>query len=40
MSMYTSKHTILRYFLKTLSMMHMPPKAIAGAGSDTSIVFM
>ena len=38
MSMYTSKLTILRHFLKTLSMIHMPPKPIAvSAGSDTSI---
>ena len=39
MSMYTSKFTILRHFLKTLSMIHMPPKPIASAGSDTSIIF-
>ena len=39
MSMYTSKLTILRHFLKTLSMIHMPPKPIASAGSDTSIIF-
>ena len=39
-SMYTSKLTILRHFLKTLSMIHMPPKPIASAGSDTSIIFM
>ena len=38
--MYTSKFTILRHFLKTLSMIHMPPKPIASAGSDTSIIFM
>ena len=29
MSMYTSKLTILRHFLKPLSMIHMPPKSIA-----------
>ena len=40
MSMYTSKFTILRHFLKTLSMIHMPPKPIASAGSDISIIFM
>ena len=40
MTMYTSKLTILRHFLKTLSMIHMPPKPIANAGSDTSIIFM
>ena len=40
MSMYTSKLTILRHFLKTLSMIHMPPKPIASAGSDTSNSFM
>ena len=39
MSMYTSKLTILHHFLKTLSMIHMPPKLIASAGSDTSIIF-
>ena len=39
MSMYTSKFTILRHFLKTLSMIHMPLKPIASAGSDTSIIF-
>ena len=38
MSMYTSKLTILRHFLKPLK--HMPPKPIASAGSDTSIIFM
>ena len=39
MSEYTSKLTILRHFLKTLSMIHIPPKHIS-AGSDTSIIFM
>ena len=39
MSMYTSKLTILRHFLKTLSMIHMPPKPIVSAGSVTSIIF-
>ena len=38
--MYTSKLTILRYFLKTLSMIPIPPKPIASAGCDTSIIFM
>ena len=36
MSMYTSKLTILHHFLKTLSMIHMPPKPIASAGCDTT----
>ena len=36
MSMYTSKLTILRHFLKTSSMIHMPPKPIASAGCDTT----
>ena len=40
MSEYTSKLTILRHFLKPLSMIPMPPKLIASAGSDTSIIFM
>ena len=40
MSKYTSKLTILRHFLKTLSMIPIPPKPIASAGSDTSIIFM
>ena len=40
MSMYTSKLIMLRHFLKTLFMIHMPPKPIAIAGSDTSIIFM
>ena len=40
MTMYTSKLTTLRHFLKTLSMIHMPPKPIANAGSDITIIFM
>ena len=40
MPMHTSQLTILRHFLKTLSMIHMPPKPIVSAGSDTSIIFM
>ena len=40
MSEYTSKLTILRHFLKTISMIHMPPKPTASAGCDTSIIFM
>ena len=41
LTMYTSKLTILRHFLKTLSMIHMmPPKPIASAGNDISIIFM
>ena len=39
-SMYTSKLTILRHFLKILSTIHMPPKPIVSAGSNTSIIFM
>ena len=39
MSMYTSKLTMLRHFLKTLYMIHMPPKPIVSAGNDTSIIF-
>ena len=38
MSMYSSKLTILRHFLKTVSMIHMPPKPIASAGSNTIIL--
>ena len=37
---FTSNLIILHDFLKTLSMIHMPPKPIASAGSDTSIIFM
>ena len=40
MSMYTPKLTILRHFLKTLSMIHIPPKPIASAGSDTIALFL
>ena len=40
MSMYTSKLTILRHFLKTSSMIDTPPKPIASVGSDASIIFM
>ena len=36
MSMYTSRLTTLRHFLKTLSMIHMPSKPIASAGSETT----
>ena len=39
MSMYASKLITLRHFLKTLSMIHMPPKSIVSAGSETSIIF-
>ena len=39
MSMCTSKLTILRYFFKILTMIHMPSKPIASADSDTSIIF-
>ena len=37
--MHTSKLTILRHFLNTLSMIHTPLKPIVSAGSDTSINF-
>ena len=40
MSEYTSKLTILRHFPKIFSMIHMPPKPIASAGSDTILFFM
>ena len=45
MSMYrpTSKLTILRHYLKTLSMVHIHPKPIAilaSAGSDTIALFL
>ena len=40
MSMYTSKITILRHFLKIVSMIHMSPEPIVSAGSDTRTVFM
>ena len=33
-------HYKLRHFVKTLSMIHMPPKLIVSAGSDTSIILM
>ena len=33
-------HHILRHFLNTLSMIHMPPKPIESAGSKTSIILM
>ena len=39
MSRYTSKLTILCDFLVTLSMIHMPPKPIVSAGSDTIALF-
>ena len=39
MSMYTSKLTILRHFLKTVSMTHTPPKPKVSAGSDTIALF-
>ena len=37
MSEYTSKLTILRYFLKIFSMIHMPYKPIASAGCDITL---
>ena len=39
MSEYTSQLTILRHFPKIFSMIHMPPKAIANAGCDTTLIF-
>ena len=38
MSEYTSQLTILRYFPKKFSMIHMPPKPIANAGCDTTLI--
>ena len=34
----TSKFTILRHFLKIFCMLHMPPKPIASAGCDTTLL--
>ena len=36
MSEYTSQLTILRYFPKIFSIIHMHPKPIANAGCDTT----
>ena len=33
-------HHILRHFLKTLSMIHMPPKPIVSADSETIALFL
>ena len=38
MSKYTSKLTIVHYFI--FSIIHMPPRPIASAGCDTSIIFL
>ena len=38
MSEYTSQLTILRHFPKIFSMIHMPPKLIANAGCDTTLI--
>ena len=38
MSEYTSKLTILRHFPKIFSMIHMPPKHIASAGCDITLL--
>ena len=38
MSKYTSQLTILRHFPKTISMIHMPPKPIANAGCNTTLI--
>ena len=35
---YTSQLTILRHFPKIFSMIHMPPKPIANAGCDTTLI--
>ena len=40
MSEYTSKLTILRYFLKIFSKVNMPHKPIASVGYDTGNIFM
>ena len=40
MSMYTPNSPYCVIFSKTVSMIHMPLKPIASAGSDTSIIFM
>ena len=37
MSEYTSQLTILRHFLKKISLIHMPPKPIASSGCDTTL---
>ena len=37
MSEYISKLTILRHFLKVLSIIHMSPKPIASVGCDTTL---
>ena len=38
MSEYTSQLTILRHFPKVFSMIHMPPKPIANAGCDATLI--
>ena len=38
MSEYTSQLTILRHFPKIFSMIHIPPKPIANAGCDTTLI--
>ena len=35
---YTFQLTILRHFPKKISMIHMPPKPIANAGCDTTLI--
>ena len=37
MSEYTSQLTILRYFPKIFSMIHMPPKPIASDGCNITL---
>ena len=38
MSEYTTQLTILRHFPKIFSMIHMPPKPIANAGCNTTLI--
>ena len=38
MSEYTSQLTILRHFPKIVSMIQCPPKPIANAGCDTTLI--
>ena len=38
MSEYTSQFITLRHFPKIISTIHMPPKPIASAGCDTTLI--
>ena len=38
MSKYTSQLTLLRHFPKIFSMIHIPPKPLANAGCDTTLI--